>query len=637
MRVVRRFYFYAVSFISLEVVLWGIITLLNSTINAPVGGGLASLLARGFSQILVGLPIFFLHWSTIRKDLLKDNEEHQTVLRAVFNYGLMLATLIPMITNLHVILRRPLYDWLQVYPSFRNFLAGQTFSENLIAILANLLVFYFAFRLLKIDWHAYPASPNLENIRRLFRYLWFLIGLVSLVVGLQQILFSIFYNVNGIGNAAAVKLANGTSVTIISAGIWAFFSTQIDKSLASRQEARSLLRTLVLFLINLASVGLVLSYSGLIINALLRWILGEGQTFLTFLNSNTSTLATLLPMIVVWIYYNRALKMNFAAEPDVLHRDGVQRLYTSILSFAGNAAVFYGIWALLRLIADLLTGMDILSANTRNMLAQGIAILSVSLPLWLKTWPKLQTEISRGDERAEHARQSVVRKAYLYLVIFASVVGLMAAGGFLAFRLINAALGNPFANSSQFVLRQVFLLALIAVWLIYHLKALQSDGRATQQVLREQHAAFKTAILSDKGQEVFANQLLILLSKHLPDIPVQILNRENDLAWDIPTGTAALMVPARLAMQPNFPGDFPGKLVLLPDLNDSITWVGVPAKNSEEIQQDAIRVLRQLAEGQSARSSGPTNSWVIVGYILGAVFGLFLLVLLLTAGINLFS
>ncbi|PKN85355.1 MAG: hypothetical protein CVU46_11320 [Chloroflexi bacterium HGW-Chloroflexi-8] len=637
MRVVRRFYFYAVSLISLEVVLWGVITLLNSTINAPVGGGLASLLARGFSQILVGLPIFFLHWSTIRKDLRKDDEEHQTVLRAVFNYGLLMATLIPMITNLHVILRRPLYAWLQVYPSFRNFLAGQTFTENLIAILANLLVFYFAFRLLKADWHAYPASPNLENIRRLFRYLWFLIGLVSLVVGLQQILFSIFYNVNGIGNAAAIKLANGTSVTLISAGIWAFFSTRIDKSLVSRQETGSLLRTIVLFLINLASVGLVLTYSGLMINELLRWILGEDQTFLTFLNSNTSTLATLLPMIVVWIFYSRALKLNFVAEPDVLRRDGVQRLYSSILSLAGNAAVFYGVWTLLRLIADLLTGMDILTANSRNMLAQGFAILVVSLPLWLKTWPKLQTEISRADERADHARQSVVRKTYLYLVIFASVVGLMAAGGFLAFRLINSALGNPFENASQFVLRQVFLLALIALWLMYHLKALQSDGHATQQVLREKHAAYKTVILSEKEQDGFTRKLLALLNKNLPDIPVQILTRKKDQTWEIPIGTETLMVPARLAMQPNFPGDFPGKLVLLPDPEDDITWVGVPAKNSEDIQQDAVRVLRQLAEGQSARSAGPTNSWVIVGYILGAIFGLFLLVLLLSAGINLFS
>jgi len=426
-------------------------------------------------------------------------------------------------------------------------------------------------------------------------------------------------------------------VTLISTGIWAFFSTRIDKSLVRRQESGSLLRTIVLFLINLASVGLVLTYGGLIINALLRWILGEGQTFLTFLNSNTSTLATLLPMIVVWIYYNRALKMNFAAEPDALHRDGVQRLYTSILSLAGNAAVFFGVWLLLRLIADLLTGMDILSINARNNLAEGIAFLAVSLPLWMKTWPKLQSEISFGDERADHARQSVVRKAYLYLVIFASVVGLMAAGGFLAFRLINSVLGNPFANSGQFVLRQVFLLALIAIWLIYHLKALQSDGKATQQVLREQHAAFKTAILSDNGQEVFTSQLLALLNKHLPDIPIQLVTRENDLAWNIPTGTAALLVPARAAMQPNFPVDFPGKLVLLPDPKDDITWVGVPAKDSDEIQQDAVRVLRQLAEGQSARSSGPTNSWAIVGYILGAIFGLFLLVLVLMAGVNLFS
>jgi hypothetical protein len=623
--------------ISLEVVLWGVITLLNSIINAPLGGGIASLLARGFSQILVGLPIFFLHWAVIRRDVRKDSEEQQTQLRAIFNYGLLTATLIPMITNLHVILRRPLYTGLHVFPSYQNFLAGQTFLENMVAILANLLVFYFALGLLKADWQAYPASGNLKNIRRGFYYIWFAIGLSSLVVGLQQVLFSALYSGGGFANTNAVKLANGTSVSLISAGIWAFFSRRIEDSLLSRQEENNLLRTISLFLINLISVAMVLVSSAILIAALGRWILGEQHTLRNFLNAHAGLIATLLPMAVVWAYYGRAFKRHFLAEEDALRRDGMQRLYDSILSLAGNAAVFYGIWALLRLIADLLTGMDINAAATRYILSEGIAILAVSLPLWLTTWPRLQAEVAAEGERSDHARQSVVRKSYLYLVIFSAVVGLMAAAGILAYRLINAALGNPFENFGQFVLRQVFLLALIGVWLIYHLRVLQADGRATQQALKEQHAAFTTLILAEKGQEEAVWQLLALLNKRLPDIPVTLQIREEGQTWSVPDQTRALLAPARFALQTDFPRDFPGKLILLPDPQDPVTWVGVPARNGEDIQQDALRVLRQLAEGQPARSGGPANAWVIAGYVLGGIFGLATLLLLFSLGVNLFT
>ena len=39
MKTVRRLYFYAVAFISLEIVLWGLIGLLRSIVDETVGGG----------------------------------------------------------------------------------------------------------------------------------------------------------------------------------------------------------------------------------------------------------------------------------------------------------------------------------------------------------------------------------------------------------------------------------------------------------------------------------------------------------------------------------------------------------------------------------------------------------------------
>jgi hypothetical protein len=164
----------------------------------------------------------------------------------------------------------------------------------------------------------------------------------------------------------------------------------------------------------------------------------------------------------------------------------------------------------------------------------------------LQSWPFLQNRVKKSDERADHARQSVIRKAFLYLIIFASVVGLMAAGGLLAYQLINSALGNPFDNLAQFVVRKLFLIGLITVWLIYHLRVLQSDGRKTQQALIKQHAAFKTTLLTDSETDINANQLVALLNKKLPDIPVTMQILQNNPDWSFAEDTRALIIPASM-------------------------------------------------------------------------------------------
>lgn len=439
MRVIRRFYFYAVAFISLEVVLWGVYTLVSSIINAPVGGGLATLLARGLSQILVGLPIFLLHWGVIQRDFRRVEEEQDNRIRALYLYLLRLATLLPVVTNLLAVLRRPLFNFFNVFPLSRPFLASQDLIDNILIIVINLIFWAYGDWILRNDWRTNPQSILLEEMRRLYRYIWLVLGLGSLVIAVKQMLATIFYQPEGLGDFSSITLANGIALALIAAPVWGWTQTLINRSLNQKNEQKATLRIVVLFLVSLSAVALVLSYAGVLSASLLRWIFGENHTLSEFLNIKSNTISTLIPCIIMWIYYNRSLKQQISSETDLQRKHGLQRLYGSILAMSGNIVVFIGLWTLLSFIADLWLGDFINADSFRVQLSNGLALLFVGIPLWTRTWPQLQKEAALDDDQGDHARQSIVRKAFLYLIIFASVVGLMAAAGLLAYRLINSA------------------------------------------------------------------------------------------------------------------------------------------------------------------------------------------------------
>ncbi len=198
--------------------------------------------------MLVGLPFFLIHWRVIQRDLAEDVQEHQTFIRAIFNYGLQLATLIPVLTNLHAIIRRPLLLWTHAIPPSQNFLASTSLTQNLISIALNLVVFIFASRLSRFDWHAFPDSHQLKGVRRVYRYTWQVISIISLVVGVQELIFSILFIPSGIGSPNNLKLVSGFSVTLIATVLWVETTRRIESSVADFAEERtSILRTVFLF------------------------------------------------------------------------------------------------------------------------------------------------------------------------------------------------------------------------------------------------------------------------------------------------------------------------------------------------------------------------------------------------------
>ena len=174
MKSIRRLYFYLVALISIEVVLWGMVGLLRSIANQTVSGG-AEALAQAIALILVGVPIFLIHWLWAQRASARDEEEKTATLRAVFLHGILLGTLIPVVQNTLSFIDRSLVQTTglgieRAFSAFRD----QSLADNFIAILMNGLVAAYFWNILRGEWATLLDKENFSEVRRLYRYIWML-------------------------------------------------------------------------------------------------------------------------------------------------------------------------------------------------------------------------------------------------------------------------------------------------------------------------------------------------------------------------------------------------------------------------------------------------------------------------------
>ena len=439
MRTIRRFYFYLVAFISLEVVVWGAISLARTLFeNLPAFN--TNQLATGLSLVIVGLPIFLLHWLVAQRDAAHDEEEHASRLRAVFLYGARLATLIPVVQNVLALISRPLLTLLGTSFNLALIGSGQSVWDNLAAIVINLVAWYYFERVLRTDWHAGLGGTVMAEVRRLYRFIWVLYSLVYAISGVIQILRYIFYSFQTINHVEASWLGNGLAWTLVGVPLWVY-TWRSAQSLLDRPgepaERSSTLRLSVLYLLALTGVVVTLSSVGVVLAYLLRWTFGETQTLMDFLSAHNIAISTGITFAILWAYYGRILRGEIGQEPDPLRQAGLRRLYGYILALAGNGVTFFGAWWLLSVLVDLLFGSLTGPELLRTRVSTGLAALLVGLPVWLSYWPRMQAEAALLTDLGDHARRSIVRKIYLYLAMFLTVVGGMASAGALFFLVLN--------------------------------------------------------------------------------------------------------------------------------------------------------------------------------------------------------
>ena len=635
MRTIRRLYFYAVAFITFEVVLWGLIGLLRSILSTSQISDGGDALARALSLTLVGVPIFALHWVWAQRASAADDEEHSSTLRAVFLYGTLLATLIPITQNALALINRTLISLAGLDPYRAILGGGQTWVDNLIAIFMNAIAAAYFINVLRKDWATLPDTENFADIRRLYRYLWHLYSLLMVIFGAQQIVrFLLYIPPKILGMISRDLSINGLSLLLVGVPIWYFSWKTCQDALLQKSEHDSLLRLGVLYLLALAGVATVLSTGGNILDVFLRWTLGEYMTAPQFISSISNAISIALPLGVVWAYYGRWLQHDISTFGNEARRDGLRRLYYYILSLAELVTAFVGMALLVSFILDVLVGRQIWGPDLRLRVSAAIATLIVGLPLWLTTWPRMQSQALQQDSVGGFARQSVVRKTYLYLILFASVIGGMISAVTVVFRLLQAALGSQLLDVTA-LLNALQLLVLFAILLVYHFRCLRADGTDAARALVERHEKFH-ALAFERAGSGFGESLLLSTRKQAEGLNLTVLASDAEIPAEAASARAVIL-PSDLAINPpenlrKFLAAFEGHIIVSPVESPRLIWTNAGRKPAE----GAALTLRQLSEGQEVRqSAGGTSAWTIVAYVFAALFGLQLLLMLFSLGISL--
>ena len=620
MKTVRRLYFYAVALISIEVVLWGLINLLRSIVSQTVGGT-AEVLARALALTVVGLPIFLFHWLWAQRLAASDEEERSASLRAVFFYGILLGTLIPLIQNLLALLDRGLLAAAGLQTGKAILGPAGTVPDNLIAIAINGLVALYFWSVLRAEWPKLAATENFADVRRLYRYLWVVYGLLMTIFGAQQILrYIVFVPTGLLGEMTRETIINGLALLLIGTPLWVYTWSIVQRSLADEREQDSNLRLAILYLLALSGVATVLTSSAMVLHNLLDKAFGVGISVSELVNKIGGPLSIGLPLGAVWAYYGHWLNRHVDSTAEPVRRAGMKRIYLYILSALGLGGTVLGVAMLVQFIIQRFTGGLLVQNDTLlSNLGRAIGVIAAWLPLWLVTWRRLQAEVAVPGDQGEHARRSIVRRAYLYLALFAGVIGGMIFAVALVFELVNTALtGQRQSTFTTTVLNDLQLLILFAVLLAYHLVVMRRDGRSAAAALAARHKAFKLLVVdSDKS---FGKAVKAALSRVAPNVPVTLALSQPRGKFD-----AMILSGSGILAAPQWVRSFRGQRIVVPDAVEGLHWAG--ALDSDPIRQAALTV-RQLAEGQVAPRPARRSGWMVIVYIAAALFGVELILML---------
>ncbi|MBL8051495.1 MAG: hypothetical protein JNM46_09765 [Anaerolineales bacterium] len=254
----------------------------------------------------------------------------------------------------------------------------------------------------------------------------------------------------------------------------------------------------------------------------------------------------------------------------------------------------------------------------------------VGLPTWLLTWSPIQKQATSSGDLSDHARRSVIRKSYLYLVLFACVIGGMFSAGALVFNLINAILGGDTFDLLKTILNNLMSLVVFVVLLLYHLSALRKDGESQADVLEEKQSQFNVLVFDHNGS--FGESVKTMFAKRVPKVPLTIINANDKIASDIKADV--IVLPGSLAV--NTPENveawirsYSGNKLIVSDEAAGVFWMN-------DFEQ-AVDVAKSMAEGQEVRPQSPkrmTSVWTYVAYVFAALFACQLLAMLLLFGVS---
>lgn len=509
--VVRRLYFYVVSFVALMMAANGVVQIGQYVLDDLFGGVVISpsktRLAIGASLLIVGLPLWALHWRIVQGHVRELPAERRSVIRKFYNYlvlGVAVAFSFPAAIDL--------VQWAFRVDRFEGY--------DWAALVTWAVVWGFHWSV-----EAAEGQPTRDTlgVRRLYLYLVSLVALVVVAIGAGRILdvvfqeaydvlFSVPLLLRGEPGLWQRPLREGLSWVLVG-GVgwgahWLYFA---------RRDYGSVFRQVYLYIFAvLGGVVTFLVSLGFILFGTLVWLMGvpSEEVAAEHFRFLPGSLAALVIGAVLGAYHWVVVRRE--AQVSAEEAMGARRSYAYILSALGLGALVVAVVTLVDLSLGVLaeSGRTVVSGPDiwRNQLAAVITLGILGAPIWGYFWWRVVQRQVRAGTVEE--RLATARRVFIFAALGVGALALLGSVSFVLFVFLRdwleADLGMETLRTTK---TAIGIVAAVAVFLPYHWGVYREDRRAEgpRPVPERRVVRKEVSVLVSEGGEALVRDLEAVL------------------------------------------------------------------------------------------------------------------------------
>ncbi len=621
----KRWYIYVTSAVGLQALTWAVITLLRNMVIESIKPNTDEI-AYQIAIILVGLPIYIVHWLWAQRLAQGNKEDKGSFPRCLYLYLVLAGALGPILNNIYGLFAAGVVEGI-----------GSAYLMNLIPIVILAVVFAYHNRVLNEDIRNLDGRVGDPTVRRLYGLFFTAVGLVITAMAAYSLLFMVFHQVGsqlvqiGINKwiwQDVIRLVLGLIVWVVS---WNWMQ-RLFKS--SKEEQTSTARRVYLYLLIFISVLTSISVITRILASLIKRILISRGSSGASSGDIRDALPVLIIMGVIWAYHAFVISEDDESVGTVQAQEGVRRTYLYLIAGIGFAAFITGIAGVLNDLIYSMINQSLIGNEIREALSYNISMIIAGIFTWIIPWRSIQTEVVEKDTM--EVRRFMPRRIYLYLYLFISMMTLLGSLVFIVYQILLSILGQRGDSDWSGAISGSIVAAGV---LAFHGSILGADGRKLEEEKKSVLANMRIAII-DGGEGYFGSALKKTLVEELPGLEPAVigLTKNAKLAMDTKVkdkDIPAILAEAKLIIGPwNALADFegvapkiakavaasPAQKLLLPVRSPGCDWVGLGKLEENTLVPKTIKAVKQIIAGEEVVSKRPIGCAAILGIIVGLLF-----------------
>jgi hypothetical protein len=587
--------------------------------------------------IITGLPLYLVHWQWGQRTVKQAEEERGATLRHVYLYGNMAAFLTPIAFNVFELVQK-IFRGINGIESnaYRPLSTEGAVVHGLVAIIVLGVLWFYHHRILIEDSEIVTSVTGLATIRRFYVLGFSAAGLTlttMAVIHLIRWLMLQFGSSTSVGNELSALLTDEITRLLVGVPIWLIFWRWAQRLFTGPnvKERNSALRKFYLYgAIFIGSMSAVV-YATIILASLFRSLLD-----LESLGDIRDPLPIIIGMGVLWFYHASVLREDAEQITEVPQQAGVRRLHFYLISAVGLSALLVGLSGNISVV---LRSLDTSFGKVlREEFSWYTAAILAGLPVWIIPWRQIQTTVSLPDSRSTDARQSIVRKIYLYFFLFVATMTALSSLVYILFRTISMILGEPAPTLTDLGQAISFTVIAVGVWL-YHGNELRNDAKLAKREQASLLEALRVVVI-DVGEGLFGKAVVEKIKSEVSDISLKpiILTSgvmETTILEEGQSPIAVQIAQAGLIIAPwvvaaggssgvnssisEAVSNSPARKLLVPTRAENWDWIGVDRWDSDAIVQQTMQAVKQVLAGEKVKAHRPMSLGATIGTVVGVL------------------